>query len=476
MRGAYVTILFVAHALSAQSFETKQHISRIEEGLLPPVHVVNRPQMRMSLREEMDAHHMAAVSVAVIHDGQLEWAKAYGVVAKGGAPATPDTLFQAASISKSLTAMAALHLVQTHAFSLDTPVDATLKTWKLASGKSTPENPVTLRRLLSHTAGTNVHGFAGYAAGTPVPTLVQVLDGVKPAHSPAIVVDQVPGQAFRYSGGGFEIVQQMMLDASLRSSFPELMKQTVLRPIGMLHSTFEQPLPPSLLAQAAQPVDENGVAIPGGPHIYPEMAAAGLWTTPADMAKWLIEMQQSLLGRANHVLSTEMTKTMLTPVKDGYALGVESSPPDKELHFSQGGANSGFRSQYLADGKGNGAVVMTSSDSGDVLIGDLLRGVAAEYGWNAFHQIDRTAADIPLDEQLRYMGKFQSKDGFRFKVDTDNAQLVIHFNDGSSGPFVPSDSHSFFSVVSTLQVSFTSPDHGEVFWAPNDKEEFSRVP
>ena len=475
MRAAFLAVFFVAQGLYAQSSETEQHIARIEEGLLPPVKVVQGPPLRMSVREEMASHHMAAVSVAIVRNGHLDWAKAYGF-ASGRIPATAETLFQAASISKSVVAMASLQMVEQHKLSLDAPVDTELKTWKLASGKSTPEEPVTLRRLLSHTAGTNVHGFAGYAAGVPVPTLVQVLNGAKPAHSPAVVVDQYPGQQFRYSGGVYEVIQQMMLDSAGSTSFPELMQQTVLRPLEMVHSTFEQPLPPSLLVKAAQPVDESGVAIAGGPHIYPEMAAAGLWTTPTDLALWLIEMQQSLKGKANHVLSTEMTRTMLTAVKGGYGLGVEVSSSKDVLHFSHGGSNSGFRTHYFADSEGNGAVIMTSSDGGDVLIGDFLRAVAAEYGWNAFHQIERTAADIPIEQLLPYTGKFQSKDGFRFNVSAENGQLRIHFNDGTSGPFFPSDGHSFFSVISTLQVNFTSADHGKVVWAPHDEETFSRVP
>jgi len=474
VRSLLAILLLLSRALYGQSTQTAQHIERIETGLIPPIRVTNQPPLRMDLREEMRIHHVPAVSIAVIHQGQIEWAKAYGFVSQGGAAATTETLFQAASISKSLTTMAALHLVALRKLSLDSPINAELKAWKLPSGKATHENPVTLRELLSHTAGVNVHGFGGYAAGDPVPTLAQVRDGVKPANSPAIVVDQVPGQMFRYSGGGFVVAQQAMIDAT-GTPFPELLRKTIFNPLGMLHSTFEQPLPSSLRANAAQPVDEKGNPIPGGWHTYPEMAAAGLWTTPTDLAKWLIEMQRSLSGHANHVLSAAMTRTMLTPVKGGYGLGVEVSSSNDIIRFSHGGANAGYRAHYFADSEGHGVVIMTSSDGGGVLIGELLRGIDAEYGWNVYPQTDRSAAVIPFEQQRSYIGSFKSKDGFQFTVSAENDHLTIQFSDGTSGPFLPSDSRSFFAVVSTLQVHFTSPDAGELIFAPDDRVEFARI-
>lgn len=450
-------------------------ILHVETGLLSPVRVTNRPVERMDLQTEMQNHQVPAVSIAVIHDGHLEWAKAYGVLSPGGAGATTETLFQAASISKSVTTMAALQLVEAGKLALDAPIGSELKTWTLPPGKASESNPVTLRKLLSHTAGTNVHGFAGYGAGSAVPTLTQVLEGVKPANSPAVVVDQVPGESFRYSGGGFCVVQRAILDAT-GVSFPAFLDHTVLKPLGMSHSTFEQPLPPTLRSHAALPVDGQGKPIAGGPHIYPEMAAAGLWTTPTDLAKWLIEMQKSLVGDANHVLSPAMTRTMLTPVRGRYGLGVEVSSVEGVLRFSHGGSNAGYRAQYFADSLGNGVVIMTSSDGGGILIGELLRGLAAEYGWSGFGQTERTAADIPFADQRAYLGTFASSDGFRFTVSDGADRLLIRFSDGTVGPFLPSGEQSFFAVRSTLQARFDSPGGGELIFGPDDRVAFRRVP
>jgi CubicO group peptidase (beta-lactamase class C family) len=179
-------------------------IARVESGLLPPIVVAGRPVPPMTLSARMAGLKVPGVSIAVINDGAVEWAKGYGVVEAGTTnPVTSRTLFQAASISKPVAALAALRLVEQGKLALDEDVNAKLTSWKVPENEFTKTEKVTLRRLLSHTAGLTVHGFSGYPAGTPVPTLVQVLDGAKPANSAAVRVDVVPGTIMRYSGGGF---------------------------------------------------------------------------------------------------------------------------------------------------------------------------------------------------------------------------------------------------------------------------------
>jgi CubicO group peptidase (beta-lactamase class C family) len=203
------------------------------------------------------------VSVAVFDRFEMVWAKTYGVKQAGGSePVTLDTLFQAASISKPVTAMAALHFVEAGTWTLDEDINNRLLSWKLPDNEFTKEQKATLRRLLSHTAGTTIHGFAGYQADQPLPTLPQVLDGKAPANSGPVRVDLVPGTKERYSGGGFTIVQLMMVD-QLKKPFPQIMMETVLAPLGLQHSTYEQPLPPSRAPMAATGTYENGTSVRG---------------------------------------------------------------------------------------------------------------------------------------------------------------------------------------------------------------------
>jgi len=371
-----------------QAFEgsTQDRIRAVENGLESSSSPGQRPEHR-DLTTEMTRLNVSAVSIAVVHGGKIEWAKGYGLTRADGTAVNPNTMFQAASITKSITAMAAVHLVEQGRLSLDAPIQTELKSWTLPQTSFTSQHAVTLRELLSNTAGTSVEGFDGYAASHPIPTLTQILNGTKPANSAPIVVEAVPGSEFRYSGGGFTIVQQMMIDATGKP-FPQIMKATVLDPIAMQSSTYQQPLDPGLLMKVALPVDAHGKPIPGGPHIYPELAAAGLWTTPSDLARWIIEMQKSLDGKANHVLSPEMTRTMLTKVigmpKEpdvAYGLGIALLKIGGKPAFTHGGRNEGYQCTYFAFTNGDGAVVMTNSDNADALIHEITRSIANAYGW-----------------------------------------------------------------------------------------------
>lgn len=286
-------------AIAADDPLLAQRIAAVERGLQPAVLLQGAPSVRLTLEDEMKRLGVPGASIAVIHAGEIEWAKGYGVVTPGGAAVTPTTLFQAGSISKPVAAFAALKMAENGTLALDRDVNAYGTRWKLSNRAG--GGPVTLRQLLSHTAGTTVHGFPGYAQGDKVPTLVQVLDGTAPANTSRVYVSTAPGTRFRYSGGGYEVAQFLMVEQG-KKDFARLLQDTVLTPLGMKDSTFAQPLPAALLARAALPHDGNGKPIAGGPHTYPEQAAAGLWTTPSDLATFAIEVKRSAVGQSNKVL------------------------------------------------------------------------------------------------------------------------------------------------------------------------------
>ena len=369
--------------------------------------------------------------------------------------------------------MAALHLVQTGKLSLDSPINTELKTWRLPQNSFTAQHPVTLRELLSHTAGTTVHGFGGYAVGSPVPTLQQILNGQKPANSEPIVVDALPGQAFRYSGGGFTVVQQALIDTS-NLPFDELMRTIVLEPVGLHNSTFHQPLEGALLSRAALPVDSKGEPIAGGPHTYPEMAAAGLWTTPTDLAKWVIEMQRSLAGKANHVLSAQTTRAMLTPVKQGYGLGVGIQAAEGKRSFSHSGGNEGYRAYYIGYEDGDGAVVMTAGENGGDLMMDLMRSIAQVYSWPDFRVIERTAIALPAALQAKYTGEFAAKNVIDFTISNGGGQLQLTAKGETPRLLFASGPRLFFTTESEMQIRFDSPDRG-VLLMRTDSFPFERL-
>jgi CubicO group peptidase (beta-lactamase class C family) len=328
--------------------------------------------LRLTLQELMRAYKVPAMSVAVVDDFRVVAVKAYG--------ATPTTLFQAGSISKPVAAAGALYLVEHGKLSLDEDVNKKLKTWKVPENEFTKTEKVTLRRLMSHTAGLTIHGFPGYDVDEPVPTLVQIFNGEKPANTGPIRVDVVPGTLERYSGGGVTIEQQLMMDVTGKP-FPALMRELVLGPAGMDHSSYQQPLPPDLASQTATGTRADGTSVHGRWHIYPEMAAAGLWTTPTDLCKFAIEIALSKRGKSNRVLSEKMTREMLTPVKDEAGLGffMEKDNPGQ---FGHNGADEGFQAILTMNSEsGKGAAIMADSDRGLAAASFLLRAIAKDYGW-----------------------------------------------------------------------------------------------
>ena len=361
--------------------EHEERIRKIEATAVV-VPMGDKEPLRLSLVQLMELYKVPALSIAVIEDYKIAWAKGYGTIGMGSnAPVTTKTLFQAGSISKPVAATGALYLVEHGKLSLDEDVNVKLKTWKVPENEFTKEQKVTLRRLMSHTGGLTVHGFPGYDVDEKVPTLEQIFNGEKPANTMPIRVDVVPGTLWRYSGGGVTIEQQLMIDVT-RKAFPEFMRETVLDKIGMTDSSYEQPLPAARAALTAIGTYSDGKPVHGNWHVYPEMAAAGLWTTPTDLARFAIEIANSRNGKSNRVLSQKMTEQMLTPVMDGAGLGffVEKENPGQ---FGHDGADEGFQALLTMNSEtGKGVAIMAASDNGITLANYVLRGVAQEYSWN----------------------------------------------------------------------------------------------
>jgi CubicO group peptidase (beta-lactamase class C family) len=429
--------------------------------LLPSTITQGEKPATTKLTDRMAALHVPGVSIAVIHDGKIEWAKGYGVVSVGGAPVTPETLFQAASISKPVTAMAVMHLIQTGKLNLDTDVNQYLKSWKVPANSLTEKTSVTLRELLSHTAGVTVHGFPGYASDEPLPTLVQILNGTKPDNTPAITVDIAPGSEWRYSGGGFVITQQLLLDVTGKP-FPAFMKETVLGPAGMAHSTYEQPLPKSRLGEAAMPYHSNGQPTPGGPHVYPEMSAAGLWTTPSDLGRFAIELQSALVGKST-VLSAATAKEMLTQIKGGWGLGIGVGGSAAHPYFQHGGSNDGFQCDLVAYNSGDGIAIMTNGDNGGQLVGEILRTIAFERKWPDFapRELPKPGSiSLSVETLQRYTGIYGMAPGVNMMITLENGQLVSQMTHQQKLPLTPLSANLFTPKVVDAQLEFPKDEQG----------------
>jgi len=454
-----VTVPSRPHAQAVPTPEARA--ARVEQGLLPGIVIAGRPLPVKTLAARMAELKTPGVSVAVINGGKIEWARGYGVLETGGsAPVTPRTLFQAASLSKPVAALAALRLVEQGKLALDQDVNARLTSWKVPENEFTRAEKVTLRRLLSHSGGLTVSGFPGYSAGAPVPALVEIFDGQKPANTAAIRADVVPGAIWRYSGGGYTVMQQLLTDVTGRP-FPSLLADLVLRPIGMTESTYEQPLPEARRALAASGHRTDGSLLPGRYHTYPEMAAAGLWTTPTDLARFLIEIQQALQGKSK-VLTTATAREMVTVQKGSYGLGLGLEGAGPSASFGHGGSNAGFKCQMTAFVEGGrGAVVMTNGDQGGRLASEILRTVAAEYGWPLRQPRQKTIVTVDAAALAPLTGRYELRPGRVLNVVLEGGTLFVL--DGLQRiELYPESATRFFDLVEEHDLEFVKGQDGAV--------------
>ncbi len=431
MKSKLITLLSLTFVLACADKATEpetsnNRISEVETNLISPVYIEGDPTW--TIEERMNHYGVPGVSIAVINGGEIAWVKTYGIMDKESqAPVTKNTLFQAASISKPVSAYGALRLVEQGKIDLDSNINGQLTSWKLPESEFTANTKVSLKSLLNHSAGITVHGFLGYSPDLPVPTLIQVLNGAPPANSQPVVVDKTPEESFRYSGGGFNIVQQLMIDVEGKS-FPEIMKEQVLNPLNMQNSSFNQPLIKPELDLAATGYLPDGSMTKGKRHTYPEMAPAGLWTTSEDLAKFAINIQKTLKGSSSIGLSKDLTTKMLTPfVEDFIGLGIFINKKKDQVYFGHGGWNEGFSSEMIAHkDKGYGAVVMINSNHPD-FISELIRSVALTYGWaDYFPKYKKLETD--RNQVSKFTGKYSVR-GYDFiEVLQVNDQLM--YRDG----------------------------------------------
>lgn len=338
----------------------------------------------LTIPQLLEQFKVPGVSIAVIYDFKVQWTKSYGLAdVETNAPITADTLFQAASMSKPVAAMASLKAVQLGKFGLDQDINTILKSWKLPAS-SFGGMPVTPRMLMSHTSGTgDGFGFPGFDPEEALPTQQQILDGIKPSMLGPVRLVRPPLTASQYSGGAVQI-EQLALTEAVGMPFAKIMNDWVLAPIGMRHSTFEQPLPRAMHPKTARAHSADGKGLGVRWHVYPEQAAAGLWTTAYDYALFMVEVQKTLAGRSTTVLDRATMQNMVTPVGVGpYAVGFRLTQKGQGWYFEHGGSNWGFRSQAIAHvAKGYGVVIMTNGDSGQTVTAEIVERVAAAYGWD----------------------------------------------------------------------------------------------
>ncbi|UCC84642.1 MAG: beta-lactamase family protein [Gemmatimonadota bacterium] len=383
-----------------------QRIERVENGLPPAVVARGAEMPRTTIGDVLARYHVPGVSVAVINDGRLEWAKGYGVREVGGAPVDTATLFLAGHIGQGVAALATLKLVEDGLVGLDQNVNERLASWHVPENEFTAAEKVTLRRVLSHTSGLSVPTMPGYSSADELPTIEQMLDGVAPASNEPIRVLLTPGSRQRYSLGGYVVLQRLLEDIT-GSPYSDFVRATVLEPLDMHRSFHSQPLTEALAANAASGYEPTNEPVAGRWRVYPQLAALGMWTTPSDLARLAIEMQRSFAGESNGIISQASVAEMLSQQFENRGLGFEVGGEGEWRSFRLEGHGNNYLSELFAFvSQGMGAVVMTNSSNGHGVTAHILRGIAAEYGWADFVPQEVEVARLPDDVLAELEGRY----------------------------------------------------------------------
>ncbi|MGJ8678911.1 serine hydrolase domain-containing protein [Paraglaciecola sp.] len=439
-------------------------INVIENNLKSNIKVKGESEKSSSIIMLMKQLNVPGVSVAVIHNGKIDWAKGYGI-ANATRSVDTSTLFQAGSISKPVAALAALKLVEQGKLDLDVDVNQYLTNWKVEGDLLTKENPVTLRHLLTHTSGLSVHGFPGYATGSTIPSTTGVLSGK--GNTDKVEVNQIPGSKWRYSGGGYTVMQKIVEDVS-GTSFSEYTDNQILKPMGMIHSSYKHALPNRLKIHTSAAYNRSGEMHPAIYNDYPEKAAAGLWTTPSDLAIYVMHMQAIMSGKKDGILKKKTVEAMFTKHKGSWGLGPKVSEVNNELVFSHGGKNLGFTNEFKAFvNKGDGMIVMSNGDNGGLINKQIMSAISEYYGMGTHSPKIIDALPLTIDELKAFTGLYKMRTGeneFKLKLKVIDGQLKIKAqNEVQFSRLVPTKSMTFINVESGMNpFEFHRDDAGHV--------------
>jgi CubicO group peptidase (beta-lactamase class C family) len=448
----YALLALPVHGQTAQS--APQRIEAVQNHLSRYVVIRDGKDGDMNLVSQMKTLGVSAVSIAAIRNGAIDWSRAYGVSSLEGAPVSTGTLFGAASISKPVTALGVLKLVEEGKIDLDTNVNTYLKRWNIPENEFTAKQKVTVRQLLNHTSGIGTHNGEIYDPSTPIPTPLQVLDGKSPARTPPVRVEAIPGTRFAYSNGGY-LVLSLLIEDVTGEPFAEYMKRTVLDPIGMKRSTFNAPLPREWQARAATAYGADGKsAVPPSKFVEPNLAAGGLWSTPTDLARLLLEVQREYDGKSHKVLHQKTIRMMVSPEQGitsprRYGLGFEvGGSPESPYIRHEGSAY--FQDDMVEYLRGNGIVVMTSGGGGGALAEEVIRSAGTVYDFPDFKSIEHSVVDVPASVLNDFVGNYAY-----IKVALDGDHLTAEIPTGSPAARLYAESPTqFFILDGPQELSF----------------------
>ncbi len=457
--------LFFA-SCDAQKALTNKRIAGAEHGLMRAVYLKGLKLEKLTLADRMRFYQVPGVSLAVIDKNAIEWSRVYGEKdVQTHQSLTSDTVFQAGAFSQMMTAATALRLAEEGKLDLEADIEMLLKSWRLPPRSESGTKPkISLRALLTHSANVSDHVFLGYAQGEPLPTLPQILDGEPPANNGLAWVPGRKSSALRtlYSEPGYMIAEQALIDAAGKP-FLDLMDAAVLRPLGLKNSTFALPLPDAFRARAATGHVREGQPVTGLWKNYPEAAAKGLWTTPADFAAFVLDLLHAAAGTSGKTLSPEAARTMLSAQVESYGYGFVVEGKGDDILFDLRGKTHGyacFMAVYPA--KGQGAVIMTNSDNGFFLIQEIMAGLSEAYGWAHYKPEEKSVLRLDPGAYGEFVGTYEVNPGYRLEVTHGDYYLVIKPTSQAATKFYAEGQSLFYATDPYVRIQFLRNKAGDV--------------
>ena len=441
---------------------------QLENGIRGQVRFLGETEDFSSIANKMSEYKIPAVSLAVIKQGKIEWADIYQNMSFDEKQKLNCTsLFQAASLSKPVTLLAAVRMHAAGKLDLDENIQHYLTDFELPIGEQTVDNPVTFRNVFAHTSGITPGGYQGYAQDQPIPSDLDILKGNSGVNSPAIVVIAPPNEKLAYSGGAYTLAELALQDI-FDNEFASIMKKWILDPIGMKHSYFSQPLPVSKFNQVAKGYTHSGNVLAGGWHNHPEQAAAGLWSNSVDMAKFLIEIYKAYQGKSS-ILSQAEIKSLISHERDGDAYGFRIERSDDGISITHYGGNAGYRTGMTINlTSGNGLVYLINSDNGGALGDELFLSAAHVYNWKNFKQTEvyRKNADPHTLKGVVGKYKWNNQVDLSIQFEENNNFISLFFPNGDEYKLTPitGSELEFIHQKTGVKVNFLKKDGIQSFY------------
>ncbi len=464
MKKYLFALLILAHGCaSASTLDTAAQKQSVLEGLRPAVRLDGHEPIRWALKDRLAQMNTPAIAIAVVDDFRIAWVHTEGLAEANTTRAvTSETRFHAKSISKPVTAFATLLMMERFNLDLEVDISHYLRSWSVPENEFTAGQIITKAQILSHSAGFTRWGVDSYEVGEELPTLLESLNGVPPAKFSPVTVDYVPGTDSRYSGGGYGVLQQMLLDISY-IGFGDLIRYLVLGPMDMEHSDFPQPMRADWSEVGASGHNRSGEVIEGKWETLPIMAAGGLWTTADDLARFVIEVMDAWNGKSE-LMSKSTARVMLTRRTDTRSLGFDIAHEDGVLEFSHTGSGDGFKALILGQpGSGKGLVILTNGDASGGLRDEIRRSVSEEYGWaNRELEVTRRAMPLSAGSAAHYVGTYEFDGGEKWEVGLNGKRVMIDERDWNGWVDIYPESATRFFSLSNYDYVFNITTDGAV--------------